>query len=168
MTRKTRTEKMNISRYGKEDAMPIKEFCTTNVITALEGETAFDAAQKMQNKGVGSIVVVDRGTKPVGMITDRDIAVKVVAQGKDPKTTSLKEIMSKDMIVLSQDRGFFETTKIMREKGIRRIPVVDHEGKLFGIICLDDLIMVFGEEAANIAGTIAYGTSRAEEKTVAV
>ncbi len=148
--------------------MSIGEFSTKDVVTALGGETVFDAAKLMLDKSVGSIVVVDLDKKPIGIVTDRDIAVKVVAQGKDPKFTLLKEIMSKDTVVLSQDRGFFETTKIMSETGIRRIPVVDHDGKLTGIICLDDLIMIFGEEVANIAGAIAYGTSRAEEKKVAV
>ena len=144
--------------------MSIGEFSTKDVITALGGETVFDAAKLMLDKGVGSIVVVDLDKKPIGMVTDRDIAVKVVAQGKDPKFTLLKEIMSKDTVVLSQDRGFFETTKIMSGTGIRRIPIVDHDGKLTGIICLDDLIMVFAEELANIAGTIAYGTSLPEER----
>ena len=148
--------------------MSIGEFSTKDVITALGGETALDATKLMLDKGVGSIVVVDLDKKSIGMVTDRDIAVKVVAQGKDPKFTLLKEIMSKDTVVLSQDRGFFETTKIMSETGIRRIPVVDHDGKLTGIICLDDLIMVFGEELANIAGAIAYGTSRVKGGKVAV
>lgn len=138
--------------------MSIREFCTKNVITALGGETVFDAAKLMLDKGVGSVVVVDLDKKPIGMVTDRDIAVKVVAQGKDPKFTLLKEIMSKDTVVLSQDRGFFETTKIMSETGVRRIPLVDLEGKLTGIISLDDLILVFGEELANIAGAIENRT----------
>jgi CBS domain-containing protein len=112
----------------------MREFCTTNVITALEGEAVFDAAKKMLDRGVGSIVVVDHDERPMGMVTDRDITVKVVALGKDPKSTLLKEIMGKDLVVLSQDRGIFETTTIMREKGIRRTPIVDHEGKLAGII----------------------------------
>lgn len=148
--------------------MPIGEFYTQDVITALRGETVFDAARKMSEKGVGSIVIVDIDRTPLGMVTDRDIAVKVVAQGKDPKTTLLQEIMSKDPVVLRKDRGVFETTKIMREQGIRRIPVVDDEGNLAGIICLDDLLMVFGEEMANLAGTIAYGTSKAKGGKVAV
>ena len=144
--------------------MPIMEYCTKHVITALGSQTVFDATKQMRDKNVGSIVVLDSDKKPIGMVTDRDIVVKIVAQGKDPKSVPLKEIMSKHAVLLRQDQGIFEATKIMSEKGIRRIPVVDSEGKLAGIICLDDLIMTFGEEVANIANAIAYGTSRAEEK----
>ena len=139
--------------------MSIAEFSTKYVITAPEGETVFDAAKLMSERGVGSIVVADLDKKPIGMVTDRDIVLKVIVQGKDPKFTNLKEIMTKDIIILSQDRGFFETTKIMSEMGIRRIPIVDHDGKLTGIISLDDMILVFGEELSNIANAIASGTS---------
>ena len=144
--------------------MPIVEYRTKHVTTALGNQTVSDAAKQMRDKNVGSIVVLDSDKKPLGMVTDRDIAVRVVAEGKDPKSTHLKEIMSKETVVLRQDQGIFETTKMMSEKGIRRIPVVDTEGKLAGIICLDDLIMMFGQEVANIANAIAYGTVRAEEK----
>src|SRR5262249_19786587 len=92
--------------------------------------------------------------------TDRDIAVKVIAEGRDPKTTLLSEVMSKEAAVLHQDQGIFDATKLMSEKGLRRIPVVADDGKLSGIICLDDLIMMFGVEMANMAAAIAYGTVR--------
>jgi CBS domain-containing protein len=140
--------------------MSIAEFCTKRVVTALGSDTVFNAARQMQEKNVGSIVVFDADKKPIGMVTDRDIAVKVIAEGKDPKTTFLREIMSEETTVLHQNQGIFDATKLMNEKGIRRIPVVDADGKLSGIISLDDLIMMFGVEVANIAAAIAYGTSR--------
>ena len=148
--------------------MPITEYCTKHVITALGSQTVSDAAKQMQKKDVGSIVVLDTNKKPIGMVTDRDIVVKAVAKGKDLKSTLLKDIMSKHAVVLRQNQGIFETTKIMSEKGIRRIPVVDAKGKLAGIICLDDLIMMFGQEVSNIACAIAYGTSRARSRKVSV
>ena len=134
--------------------MSIMEYCTKHVITAPENQTVFDAAKKMWDRNVGSIVVVDHANKPMGMVTDRDIVVGVVAKGKDPQSTTLKEIMTHQAVVLRQDQGIFEATKMMGEKGIRRIPVVDTDGKLAGIICLDDLIMVLGEEMANMANAI--------------
>ena len=144
--------------------MPIVEYCTKHVITALGSQTVFDATKEMRDKNVGSIVVLDSDKKPIGMVTDRDIAVRVVAEGKDSKSTLLKEIMSKDVVALRQDQGVFEMTKTMCEKGIRRLPVVDKGGKLAGIICLDDLIIMFGQEVANIANAIAYGTARSERR----
>lgn len=146
--------------------MPIIEYCTKHVITALGSQTVFDAAKQMRDKNVGSIVVLGSDKKPIGMVTDRDIVVNVVAREKDPKSTLLKEVMSKQTVVLRQDQGIFETTKIMREKGIRRIPVVNSEGELAGIICLDDLIMMFGREVANIAAAIAYGTTRSRKRNI--
>ena len=146
--------------------MPIIEYCTKQVITALGNQTVFDAAKQMRDKNVGSIVVLDSDKKPIGMVTDRDIVVNVVALGKDSKSTLLKDIMSKNAVVLRQDQGIFETTQMMSEKGVRRIPVVDAEGKLAGIICLDDLMMTFGREVANIAAAIAYGTTRAGRRKI--
>lgn len=137
--------------------MSIREFCTKNVVTALGEETLFDAAKKMWLKNVGAVVVIDANRVPVGIVTDRDIAVKGVAQGKNPKSTPLHDIMSEEVVVLSQDRGLFETARIMCEQGVRRIPVVDGEGRLAGIVSLDDLMMVLGGEMATLAGTVAYG-----------
>ena len=146
--------------------MPIMEYCTKHVITATGSQTVFDAAKQMWDRNVGAIVVLDSDKKPLGMVTDRDIAVNVVAQGKDPRSTVLKEIMSKNALVLRQDQGIFEATKMMSEKGIRRLPIVDSEGKLAGIISLDDLITVFGEEVANIANAIAYESYRSKKRNV--
>lgn len=138
--------------------MSIGKFCTRNVVTAREDETVFDIAKKMREKNVGAVVIVDAGRAPIGIITDRDIAIKGVARGKDPKTTPLTAIMSEDVVAVSEERGLFEITHIMREREIRRLPVVDEEGKLTGMITLDDLIMVLGEEVAGLAETIAYET----------
>ncbi len=139
--------------------MPIGEFCAKDVVTALGEETIFDAAKKMGSKQVGAIVVVDSKKRPIGMITDRDITVRVVAQGKDPKSTLLREIISSDLMMLNQERGLFETARVMCEQGVRMVPVIDREGKLVGIICLDDLMVIFGEEMASLSGAIAYGAS---------
>jgi CBS domain-containing protein len=146
--------------------MPIMEYCTKHVITGSGNLTVFEATKQMRDKNVGSIVVLDLERKPIGMVTDRDIVLKVVALGKDPRSTLLQDIMSQHAALLRQDQGVFEATKIMSEKGIRRVPVVDAEGRLAGIICLDDLIMVFGEEVANIANAIAYGSYRTEKRNV--
>lgn len=137
--------------------MSIREFCTKNVVTAMGEETLFDAAKKMWLKNVGAVVVIDDKRVPVGIVTDRDIAVKGVAQGKDPETTPLSAVMNEDVVVLSEERGLFETARIMCEQGVRRIPIVDGEGRLAGIVSLDDLMMVLGGEMASLAGTVAYG-----------
>jgi CBS domain-containing protein len=153
---------------GKERIMPIKDFCTKNVVTARGDETVADAAKMMRDKNVGTIVVVDRQAVPIGMITDRDVAINVAAEGKNPASTRIKEVMSEDLIVLNEERGVFEAVKTMCEQGVRRVPIVDGEGRLSGILSLDDLLMIFGEEMASIAGAVAYGTSSPRGKKVPV
>ncbi len=148
--------------------MIIKEVFTKNVVTARPDETLYDAAKKMWVQNVGAIVVVDKENVPVGIITDRDISMKGVAQGKDPKTTSLKTIMSQEVVVLNEERTLFEAARTMREQGIRRIPVVNEKGTLSGIISLDDMLTVFGREMSALAGTVAYGTLSPAGKKLAV
>jgi len=131
------------------------------VVTAHEDDTVSEAARLMKKGNIGAVVVVDRRNVPVGMITDRDIAVKVIAEEKRPEATALKEVMSEDVVVLSKDRGIFETVKTMCDQGVRRVPVVNGEGQLFGIISLDDLLMIFGEEMASMAGAVAFGNAGA-------
>ena len=138
--------------------MMIKEVYTKNVVTARPDETLYHAAKAMWARNVGAIVVVDRENVPIGIITDRDISMKGVAQGKDPKTTSLKSVMSQEVVALNEERTLFEAARTMSEQGIRRIPVVNERGTLSGIISLDDILAVFGREMSALAGTISYGT----------
>lgn len=138
--------------------MIIKEVYAKNVVTARPEETLYDAAKKMWSRNIGAIVVVDKDNVPIGIITDRDISMKGVAQGKDPKTTSLNDVMSQEVVALNEERNLFEAARTMSEQGIRRIPVVNEKGKLSGIISLDDVLAVLGREMSALAGTIAYGT----------
>lgn len=140
--------------------MLIGEFCTKEVVTALGDETLYDAAKKMWDHGVGTVVIVDEEGAPIGIITDRDVAMKGVAQ-MDPTWAPLNAMMAQEIVVLHQDRDLFEATRIMSEQGIRRIPVVDDDGKLAGILSIDDVMMVFGRELSHLAGTVAYGLSAA-------
>jgi CBS domain-containing protein len=138
--------------------MTIGKVFKREVMTALGEETVLDAARRMQEKGVGALVVVDPHRMPVGIVTDRDIAMKAVAGQKDPRSTPVREVMSPKVVVMDQDRGIFDAARTMQEQGIRRIPVVDGKGRLIGIVCLDDILMLLGQEMASLGGTIAYGT----------
>ena len=148
--------------------MPIKDFCTQEVVTVRAEESLFEAARRMSERGVGTVVVIDAEGTPIGMLTDRDITVKAVADGKDPRTTLVREVMHTDVVALNEERGVFETIRTMREQGIRRIPIVNSEGRLSGIISLDDLIMLMGEEMANLSGVVAYGASAKPMKKIVI
>ena len=136
--------------------MLIREFCTKNVVTASPEETLYDAAKKMWEENVGTVVIVDEEETPIGIVTDRDVAMKGVALF-EPTWAPLREMMAQDIVVLNQDRDLFEAARMMFEQGIRRIPIVDEDGKLAGIISFDDIMMIFGQEISHLAGAVAFG-----------
>lgn len=129
--------------------MAISEICNREVVIAERSLSVMETARLMRQYHVGDIVVVEGpegGRRPVGIVTDRDIVVEVVAAGVDPETLTAGDVMGQDLSVVGENEGVFETIRYMRAKGVRRMPVVDGEGWLVGIVTLDDLMeMVAGE-----------------------
>lgn len=115
----------------------VSQIMSKNVIIVDASEKVLKALQIMAEKGIGGVVVVENG-KPVGIITERDIAKKLV-QDKNTLDKKVKEVMSKPLITVSPDTGIFEALQIMRKNNIRRLPVVS-KGKLEGIITEKDLL----------------------------
>lgn len=134
--------------------MMIEILANRKVITARPEETVTEIAKKMERSNVGSVVIVRDDNSPVGIITDRDMAIKVIAQGKVPETTRVEDVMTKDLMVLNENMGILEALKYVKERGIRRYPVVDSQGKLIGIVTLDDIIHLLGEEMKYVAHII--------------
>lgn len=99
----------------------------------------------MAAEGVGAVVVSIEG-RPLGIVTDRDLAVRVMARGRSPKDVRLGDIMSGTPIYLSEARGLDEYIGYMREMAVRRIMVVDAEGQLIGLIALDDLLVLLTDQ----------------------
>ena len=134
--------------------------CTKPVVTVRGETTVADAARLMRSKKVGALVVVGSG-RPKGILTDRDIAVNVVAQGWDPASVYVGDVMRKNPTVIREDKGIFDAVKTLSQKGFRRLPVVNKGGKLVGIIALDDLLMLFGSEMGLIGATLSRELRRA-------
>jgi CBS domain-containing protein len=111
------------------------------------------AARLMREANVGAVVVAE-GSKPLGLVTDRDLAVRVVAEGRDPQQVRLEEVMSGEPIFLSERRSLASVIAVMRDLAIRRVMVVDDAGDLVGVISLDDLLMRTAEDLAGLAETI--------------
>jgi len=130
--------------------MLIGEVCTRKVVTVFSDDTVVKAAQLMREHHVGDVVVIDEdgGTRrPVGVLTDRDIVVGVVAVVVDDAPTLLvRDLMLGDLVTIGEGAGLFEAVGKMREEGVRRLPVVDEEGALSGVIALDDLLEVIADE----------------------
>jgi signal-transduction protein with cAMP-binding, CBS, and nucleotidyltransferase domain len=128
--------------------MPVKDLIQRKVVTIEPDDPVMLAAQRMKDKMVGSLVVLD-GDKPTGIITDRDIAIRVVGAGKDP-TTHVREVMTREPITIKDNASFFELTKAFRKAAVRRLIVVDKNGKLVGLISIDDILELLTTEFANL------------------
>ena len=134
--------------------------CTKPVVTASANMTVAEAARTMRAKNVGALVVVNAG-RPLGMLTDRDIAMDVVAQRKDPDTVRVSEVMRKKPITMREDQGILDAAKIFAKTGVRRLPVVDKSGKMVGIVAMDDLLMLLGNEMGHVAAALSAGLRKA-------
>jgi len=111
------------------------------------------AARLMRDANVGAVVVAE-GAKPLGLVTDRDLAVRVIAEGRDAHAVPVCEIMSGDPIFLSGRRGVASVIAVMRDLAIRRVMVVDDEGSLVGVVAMDDLLMKLAVELGGLAEAI--------------
>lgn len=117
--------------------MKIREVMTPNPVTLDASTPILRAAEAMRENDIGDLVVRYDG-KLCGIVTDRDIVVRVLATGKDPKSTTLESVCSHDMLTLSPDHDTTDAIRLMRERAIRRLPVVENN-KLLGIVSLGDL-----------------------------
>jgi CBS domain-containing protein len=138
----------------------VGEICTKPAITASPDTTIREAAHRMRSRKVGALVVINGSGIPVGVLTDRDITVKVVAQGADPELTRVSALVTRKPTVIREDAGVLEATKLLSRRGIRRLPVVSKTGKLVGILALDDLLMLLGSELGHVASTLASELGR--------
>jgi CBS domain-containing protein len=132
--------------------MQLKDIMTGQVQVIEPGATLEECARKMRDGDFGAVPVCD-GDRIVGIITDRDIAVRAVAEGEDPRTCRVADVMTGDITWCYDDQQVEEAANLMTEKQIRRLIVVDRTKKLCGIVALADLA-VRGEEDARKADTL--------------
>lgn len=115
----------------------LRDVMTENPVTMPDDASIVDAAKAMKDKNIGDVIVTSNGDM-CGIVTDRDIVVRAVAKGGDGTSMKLGDICSKDPVALQPDANVGEAIKVMREKAIRRVPVVEN-GKAIGIVSLGDL-----------------------------
>ncbi|HXR20290.1 MAG TPA: CBS domain-containing protein [Steroidobacteraceae bacterium] len=129
--------------------MLLKDMYTTDVVCCLPATQAMAAAGLMRQHHVGDLVVVDsleEGRIPLGVVTDRDLVIEVLAKGLDPCTTTVGSLLSKPVVIANESEDTSQTIERMRIHGIRRVPVVNHHGAVVGIVTLNDLLnIVLGE-----------------------
>lgn len=138
--------------------MSIGEICNRKVVVMQREETIAEAAKLMRDQHVGSVLIVneqDGKRVPIGIVTDRDLVVEVIAPELDPDAITVGDIMMTSFVVVKEDTGVSEAIQYMRAKGVRRLPVVDAEAKLLGIVTLDDLLILLAEELDALAKLVA-------------
>ena len=128
--------------------MTIGKICNREVVYISPDVTVQAACKLMRHYHVGSLVVVEEknGNRvPVGMLTDRDVVVELLAMDLDAKVITAGDIMSLDLVTVSENHGVYETIELMRLKGVRRMPIVDSENRLTGIVAIDDLLEMLAQ-----------------------
>ena len=145
--------------------MPVGEICNRDVIIVRREDTILSAARLMRQHHVGDVVVVDERSGirlPVGIITDRDLVVEIMATELDQKVITAGDLITGELVTVKDSLGVYEAVQYMRAKAVRRLPVVDDQAALVGIITLDDLLQLLSEELVAIARLI---TSQQQKET---
>jgi len=127
------------------------------MITSDDDTNLVEAARLMRHNHVGSIIVTrqdGKGIRPVGIITDRDLAVEILAEEIDPQRVTLEDIMTRNPLMAYEDDDAYEVLDAMRSKGVRRIPVIDREGLLIGVLAIDDILRMIFHELGNLVALI--------------
>lgn len=125
--------------------MLARELMTHSVECVSPDEKLRDVAVKMRDRDVGSFPVCESG-RLTGIVTDRDIAIRCVANGEDPKKTSVRDAMSEELIFCFEDQSVDEISHLMRQHQVRRLPVLDVDKQLIGIIAVADLALTASDE----------------------
>jgi CBS domain-containing protein len=128
--------------------MKLNDIFTRNVVWAEPEETLADIAVKMQEHNVGCVVIV-KHQRPVGIVTDRDLALALGARKLSP-LAQVAEVMTHHVLAIPEDMGIETATQFMKEREVRRLPIVDREDRLVGLVTLDDLVRVLGLELHNL------------------
>jgi predicted transcriptional regulator len=139
--------------------MPIGEICNREVVVARRDSSIMEAAQLMRQHHVGDLVVIEErnGLRvPVGIVTDRDLVVEIMAPGVDHTEIALGDIMPTELATVVESAGIFETIEYMRARGVRRLPVLDKNGGLAGIVALDDILELLAEELLSLAKLVRH------------
>ena len=147
--------------------MTAGEYCNREIIITGQDVSVTEAAMLMRQHHVGDLVVVEKQAEkilPIGIITDRDIVIEVVAQKADPEALIIKDIMSTDLVTVEENQALLDTLALMQYQGIRRIIVVDAQGSLQGLLSADDAIELIAEAINNLTKLVKREISHEEKE----
>jgi CBS domain-containing protein len=134
--------------------MSLRNFCRKPTVKISPEKTIWEACQMMKDNEVGCLIVENNG-KLCGILTDRDIALKVTGEEKEPRATKVADVMTPDPVRISINQDLQHLTSLMHAFYVRRVPVVDGYDTTLGIVTLDDLIALLGDEMSEIGKAIS-------------
>ena len=142
--------------------MSAGEYCNRDVVVIEKTESVREAINLMRKNHVGDVVVVEmreNASIPLGILTDRDIVVEVLAEDVDLDAVNVGDVMSDQLVTINEGTKLLDAIKQMRIKGVRRLPVVNELGELQGILSVDDFLELIVEQLSDIVGLISKETS---------
>jgi len=148
------------------DPLSAGALCTRILMIVRPGTSLVDAARCMRREHVGCVVVVEKkghGEVPLGILTDRDIVVSVVAVGIDPRVLTVADAMTRDLTVVGEDDSLGAALSAMRQHGVRRVPVVSKDGWLVGLLSVDDVVAALTLQTQALTETLVAGRQRESE-----
>jgi CBS domain-containing protein len=131
--------------------MRIAELCTRAVVTCRRDATAQTLARVMRDRHVGDVIVIDEREVPIGIVTDRDLVVQVMAAGVAPEALRAEDLIGGGLTTALTSETVYDAIWAMRSKGIRRLPVVDEQEHLVGVLTSDDITEFLAQELTGIA-----------------
>ncbi len=137
--------------------MSAGEYCTRDVVNVEKTESVREAIRLMCDHQAGDAVVVERKNDspvPIGILTDRDIVMEVLAKDVDMQSVTVGEVMSYELVTVTEDAKHLDALKLMRSKGVRRLFVVNNQGELEGLLSVDDIIELIAEQMNDITALI--------------
>ena len=138
--------------------MSVGEYCNRNVVVIEKTESVREAINLMRKNHVGDVVVVEMRENtsiPLGILTDRDIVVEILAEDVDLDAVNVGDVMSYQLVTVNEDTKLLDAIKQMRVKGVRRLPVVNESGELQGILSTDDLLELVAEQLSDIVSIVS-------------
>lgn len=147
--------------------MSVGEYCNREVVVVERTESVREAVHLMRQHHVGSVVVVekrgDRAT-PIGILTDRDIVIEVLAEDVDLAEVNIGDIMTATPVTVPESAALLEALEVMRNHGVRRLLVVNDKGHLIGVLAVDDVLELLGEQVGAVVALIGAEQNRERQR----
>ena len=134
--------------------MSLQRFCKRPLVTIAPEKTILEACQLLKEHNVGCLLVEEHG-ELCGMLTDRDIALRVTGQGRDPQLTLVGAVMTANPVRILVGSTLHELTMVMHRQHVRRVPIIDESRRPVGIVTLDDLLVLLGDEMSDLAKMVS-------------